>query len=109
MKHIIVVLVLMLLSFSFASAGEIFGTIKEAGKAVPKGTKIEIASTQKTYSAQTDVYGSYRLYVPEKGKCTLKVYVNKQSPSMDIFSYEKSTRCDISLESKNGQYTLKRK
>ena len=76
---------------------------------IPKGTKIEIASSKKTYAAETDTYGSYRLYVPEKGKCTLRVHYNKQSPSIEIFSYDKSTRYDWSLESKDGQYTLKRK
>ncbi len=90
-------------------AGEIYGSLREGGKAVAKGTKIEIVTPKKTYSTQTDAYGSYRLYVVEKGKCTLKVSYKDQTPSFELYSYERSTRYDMSLESKDGKYSLRRK
>jgi hypothetical protein len=109
MRWIIAGSILIAFCGTVGFAGEIFGTIKEGGKPVIKGTKIEIVTAHKTYSAETDNYGSYRFFIPEKGKAALKVTINKQSASIDIFSYEKSTRCDLYLEQKEGRYNLKRK
>ena len=108
-KYSILSLILFLLFTSFTRAGEIFGTLREGGKAVTKEIKVEIVTPKKTYSTVTDTYGSYRLYVLEKGKCTLKVYYKNQTPSFDLYSYDKSTRYDMSLEIKDGKYLLKRK
>src|SRR2546426_12333528 len=109
MKKSGVGLIAVFLWTQVASAGEIFGTVSSGGKPVPKGTRIEVITAQKSYSAVADAYGSYRVFVPEKGKCTLKVEVDKQSPSIEITSYEKSSRCDVRVESKDGHYSLKRK
>ncbi len=102
-------LIPLILFPSITLAGEIFGTLREGGKALKKGIKVEVVTPKKTYTALTDAYGSYRLYVVEKGKCTLKVYYNNQTPSFDVYSYDKSIRYDMSLELKDGTYSLKRK
>ena len=109
MNQSIALIALMLIAGSHSAAGELFGTVKEEGKALPKGVKVEVVSLLKTYSTETDNYGSYRLYIPEKGKCTLKLIHKKQTPTLDIFSYEKSTRYDLLLETKDGKLTLRRK
>src|SRR5258708_35327636 len=98
MKRSVVLLLPADVFDSQALAGEIYGTIKAEAKGVSKGTKLEIVSSKKTYTAETDTYGSYRVYVPEKGKCTFKVHYNKQVPVLEIFSYDKSTRYDLSIE-----------
>jgi hypothetical protein len=108
-KNSVSLLILLLLFSSITFAGEIYGTLREGGKAVTKGIKVEIVTPKKTYSTLTDTYGSYRLYVPEKGKCTFKVYYKSQTPFFDLYSYDKSTRYDMSLETKDGKYLLKRK
>lgn len=108
-KNSVLMLVLFLAFSSITLAGEIFGTLREGGKAVAKGIKVEIVTPKKTYTAVTDAYGSYRLYVPEKGKFTLSVYYKEQKPTFDLYSYDKSTRYDMSLETKEGKYSLKRK
>ena len=105
----ILFLVLCSVFTSVALAGEIFGTLREGPKAVSKGVKVEIVTPSKTYAAATDTFGSYRLYVPEKGKCTLKVYFKNQTVTFDLYSYDKSTRYDMSIETKDGKYILKRK
>ena len=102
-------LFLILLAVSSGLAGEIFGTIKAEGKIVPKGVKVDITSPVKTYSGETDAYGSYRLYVAEKGKCSLTVHFAQKAPSIQIFSYPKSTRYDFTIDKKDTVYTLKRK
>jgi hypothetical protein len=108
-KSPILFLVPFIIFSSMTLAGEMFGTLREGGKAVTKGIKVEIVILEKTYTGETDAYGSYRLFVVEKGKCTFKVYYNKQTPSFEVYSYDKSTRYDMSLETKDGIYLLKRK
>jgi hypothetical protein len=109
LKKTILSLILFLLFSSITLAGEIFGTLREGGKAVAKGIKVEIVTPKKTYSTVTDAYGSYRLFVVEKGKCALNVYYKNQTSSFELYSYDKSTRYDMSLEAKDGKYLLKRK
>ena len=105
----ILLLILCSLFSSVTLAGEIFGTLREHDKGVPKGTKVELVTSTKTYTAATDTFGAYRLYVPDKGKCVLKVYYKDQTASFNLYSYDKSTRYDLSIETKDGKYFLKRK
>ncbi|MBZ5515206.1 MAG: carboxypeptidase-like regulatory domain-containing protein [Acidobacteriia bacterium] len=103
---------LLLLIFglsSLAFAGKIYGSITEGGKPVAPGVKVEVTCGEKSYSAPTDAYGSFKLFVPDKGKCTLKVYYQGQAPSFEISSYEGSVQYDLILEKAGTQYTLRRK
>ena len=109
MKTIALFVVGLLGLGSVCRAGEIYGSISEGGKPVAAGVKVEIVSSAKTYAAETDKFGAYRIFVKEKGKCTLKVTYKSQAPSSDVFSYEKSTRYDWVLDSQNGKLALKRK
>ncbi len=109
MKSTIAVLLALLFCSSPLLAGEVFGTITEGNKPVAAGVKIEIATAGKTYTAQTDKFGSYRVIVKEKGKCTFTVRTRDQSPSTELFSYDRSTRYDWVLETKDGTLTLRRK
>lgn len=104
----IVVLALMLVASS-AIAGEVYGTITDGGKPVAEGLKVEITGSDKVYSGETDKFGSYRVFVKEKGKCTLTVHVKDQAPSAELFSYGKSSRYDWILETKEGKLSLRRK
>src|SRR2546425_2376369 len=99
----------LVLAAAPAVAGEIFGSIKADGKSVGKGAKLEIAAPSKSYGTETDNYGSYRMYVPEKGKCTLTVHYRGQKVSIPVYAYERSTRYDFSVERKDSLYVLKRK
>jgi hypothetical protein len=92
-----------------AVAGEIFGTISDGGKPVPAGTKIEITAAGKTYAGESDKFGSYHVFVNEKGKCTLAVLYKEQKPAADIFSYDRATRYDWNVESSDNKLALKRK
>ena len=103
------VLLALLFSVSFVLAGELFVTITDGSKPVAAGVKVEIVVSGKHYTAETDKFGSYRVVVKEKGRCTLAVHVNGQSPSFNLFSYDKSTRYDWILETKDGKLSLRRK
>ena len=89
-------------------AGEIYGTIKEGDKSVGKGTKVEIKSSAKTYSAVTDEFGNYRVAVAETGKCEFTVHFKDQSVSAEMQSYWNPSRFDWVLEKSRDKYSLKR-
>jgi hypothetical protein len=108
-KRFLQLLLLAILLITISYAGEIFGTFREDGKTVKKGIKVEIISPKKTYSTETDNYGSYRLFVVEKGKCLFKTFYNDKIPTFEVYSYDKSTRYDFIIEKKDTTYTLKRK
>jgi len=109
MKSIGIAIFLLSLSAGSAAAGEIFGTLSEGTKAVDAGVKLEITIAGKTYAGETDKFGSYRVVVKEKGKCTLTAKYKDQSPAFQLVSYDKATRYDLILEAKNGTYSLRRK
>src|SRR3990172_12083899 len=109
MKASIALILLVMFFPSIALPGEIYGIIRESGKSVGQGVRIEITSNNITYSEETDKYGSYRIYVPEKGQCLLKLYYKEQSPVIAIYSYENSLQYDLILVKKDGQYSLRRK
>ncbi len=92
-----------------ARSGEIFGTLTDGNKPVPPGTKVEVTAGGNTYAGETDKFGGYRIFVKEKGKATLKVNYSNQAPTFDVMSFEKGTRYDLVLESKDGKYSLRRK
>ncbi len=108
MKPLICVAFIFCLA-SMAMAGEIFGTILDAGKPVPEGTKIEVAVGGKVFSGATDKLGTYHVFATEKGKGTLTAYYKDQKPSADVLSFEKANRYDFSVETVEGKLALKRK
>ncbi len=102
-------LVFILSLTSTAAAGEIFGTITDAGKPLTEGTKIEVAVAGKTFTGATDKLGTYHVQATEKGKGTLTAYYKGQKPTADIFSFEKATRYDFTVETVDGKLALKRR
>ncbi len=109
MKYLSILALAVLFSASSALAGELFGTISEGGKPVAKGVKVEVTASDKTYSTETDKDGGYRVFVKEKGKCTLTVVYKDQKPTYSAASFDKATRYDLVLAQKDGKYTLGRK
>ena len=109
MKSMNILVLALVLVATRAVAGEVYGTINDAGKPVAEGLKVEISVSGKVYNGETDKFGSYRVFVKEKGKCTLTVHVKDQSPSAELFSYGKSSRYDWILETKEGKLSLRRK
>jgi hypothetical protein len=109
MKRACVLLLLILGITGAAYAGKIYGSVSEGGKPVEQGVKVEVTCGANNYAAQTDAYGAFKLFVPDKGKCALKVYYQGQTPSFEINSYEGSVQFDLILEKQGAQYTLRRK
>ena len=81
MKRASFAVLLMLGLGTLAFGGKIYGSITEGGKAVGQNVKVEVTCGSNTYSAQTDAHGSFELFVPDKGNCTLKVYYQCRRPA----------------------------
>ncbi len=108
---------------SSASAGRIFGDIKLDGKPVAAGIPVEIylaapagsatsavkPAPVRADSTATDKFGSYKLTVKPEGKCTLSLVYEKQTVTLEVFSYKEATRYDLVLEKKDGKLSLRRK
>ena len=92
---------------SVVTAGEIYGSIKEAGKPVKEGIKVEVACGAKAVAGETDKNGAYRLFAQEQGKCTLTVRIGSEAPSIAVHSFEDSARYNLVLEKKDGKYVLR--
>lgn len=117
-RPILFLLLLVCLLPGSANAGRVFGDIKLGGKPIPAGVPIKIARVTgeeakptlvQADSTGTDQYGSYKLMVKEPGKCMLTILYEKQTATLEIFSYKDATRYDLILEKADGKLTLRRK
>ena len=109
MKVVLMFLMITLVFASVAVAGNVYGSITENGKPVGQGVKLEVSCGANKYNAETDANGTFKLFVKDQGKCTLKVGYQGQTPSFEINSFEGSVQYDLVLEKQGTQYTLKRK
>jgi len=107
MRKVFLAMLCLAISCTTALAGEFYGTVKEGGKPIKAATKIEVKCAKGSYSAETDKLGSYRLFVPEQGKCALSVKSSDGSPQMTVHSFEDSTRYNLVLEKKDGKSSLR--
>lgn len=107
MKAVLLLAALAVALPSTALAGEVYGTIKEGGKPVKEGLKVELVCSGKTAAAETDKFGAYRLFAPAEGKCTLTLVVGAERPTVTLQSFEDSARYNLVLERKDGKYTLR--
>jgi hypothetical protein len=101
-----------------AQAGRLFGDVKLDGKPLPAGVPMKIArllpgeakrTSPTADSTATDKFGAYKLMVKEPGKCVLTIVYEKQTATLDVFSYKEATRYDLVLEKKDGALSLRRK
>lgn len=108
MKKVITLILLVLLLPLSVYAAQIYGSLKEDGRAVPAKTKIEVVCNGKTYHGETDSYGAYSINASEKGKCSFKVH-HKGALPYNVYSYDNPVRYDFDLVLQDGQYILLRK
>ncbi len=109
MKIAILSVFVMLMGSGFAFAGNVYGTITEAGKGIGQGSKMEITCGADKYNTETDANGGFKVFVKDQGKCELKLAYQGQTPTFEINSFEGTVQYDLVLEKKGTQYTLRRK
>ena len=107
MRKVFLAMLCLAISYTTALGGEFYGTIKEGGKPVKAATKVEVKCAKGSYSAETDKLGSYRLFVPEQGKCVLSVKSGDAAPQMTVHSFEDTARYNLFLEKKDGKPALR--
>ena len=107
MKALTLSAILLVAAPALVGAGEIYGSIKEGGKPVKEGVKVEVACAGKTVAGETDKNGAYRVFAQDEGKCTLTVRIEGEAPSIAVDSFEDSARYNLVLEKKDGKYVLR--
>jgi len=107
MKVLALCAVILAASSSLAAAGEIYGSITEAGKPVAEGLKVQLVCGADKVVTATDKYGAYRVFAQEEGECTLTLTIGAETPSIAVESFEDSARYNLVLEKKDGKYALR--
>lgn len=94
---------------ALASAGEVFGIVKQSSGVV-EGADVAANCGDKVYGpVKTDKKGSYRLAIGQTGKCTLTVTHGGKSATMNVVSFEDATQTDVVLAvGADGTLTAKR-
>lgn len=111
MKKLTSMILLLIGCAELAIAGQIYGNVKEGNRSVGEGVEISINCASKPIAARTDTYGSYKIYVPNSGKCSLTIlYQNRWSQPFSIYSDQEPVRYDFELlKQPDGTFTLKRR
>ena len=121
LRFILPAILSLFLPLSNAWAGRVFGDIKMDGKPLVAGVPVwiqrpaadekkkDVPPPAKVDSTATDKFGSYKLSVKEEGKCFLTIVYERQTVTLEIFSYKDPTRYDLILEKKDGKLSLRRK
>jgi hypothetical protein len=105
----IICLTIALIFPAILSAGQIYGSISYAGKAVANAP-IEIKCNGAVVNGATAPDGSYRVNVPQQGQCTLTLTSYAGPPSAVVFSYPNPSLYNFELVGPTkGSYTLRRK
>jgi hypothetical protein len=91
-------------------ASQIFGTIRQGGNPLPN-TTIQMSCGGRRHDGSSDQYGSYSVYIPEKGKCSFSLIVNTNTVGpVDVFSYDDPVRADFDvIQDSNGRLVLRRR
>ncbi|HZE89068.1 MAG TPA: hypothetical protein VE404_05940 [Verrucomicrobiae bacterium] len=109
-RKLVLMIAVLSLAGSLASAGEIFGKIVEGAASVGEGASLGVKCGAKAYPAiKTDKSGSYRMVLAESGKCSMTVTYKQLSASVDIASYDDPVQVDLVLELKDGKLAARRK
>ena len=107
MRTLYLAMLCLAISCTTALGGELYGTIKEGGKPIKAATKVEVKCAKGSYRTETDKLGSYRVFVPEQGKCALSVKSGDVAPQVTVHWFEDSTRYNLILENKDGKSSLR--
>jgi len=110
MKSLAVVLLIVLLP-GFATAAQIVGSLKEGDRPIGQGVPVQIQyGNTPVGKGTTDNYGSYNLFVKQKGNCTFSVYYGGAWVSTTVYSYDTAVRYDFDLvRQSDGRYVLRRR
>lgn len=89
--------------FPALTAGQVYGTLRDANGKGIGGIKIVIVSPAKvSYEGQTSPDGSYQIFVKEAGRCEFQAHFTGKSPATaSVFSYADPAKYDFELSDGN--------
>lgn len=81
------------------SAGQIYGTLRDASGKGVAGVQIVIVSPAKTtYEGKTGADGSYQIFVKEAGKCEFQAQLGGKAPATaSVFSYADPSKYEFEV------------
>jgi hypothetical protein len=99
MKRSWLVLFGLICAAPFATAGQVYGTLRDAAGKAMAGVQITIVSpTKAEYEGKTGADGSYQIFVKENGKCELRANVGGKSPAVaSVFSYAEPAKYEFEV------------
>jgi len=90
-------------------AGQIYGSVTEGGRGVA-GAVIEIDCAGAVTRGSTASDGSYRVNVPQQGRCMFTLAIQRQRGSVVVFSYPNPSQYDFEVGRRpDGSLELKRR
>ena len=92
-------LVGILLGSQLVTAGQVYGTLRDAGGKGVAGIAITIVAPNKAqYEGKTGADGSYQIFVKETGKCELQANLGGKAPATaSVFSYADPSKYDFEV------------
>jgi Carboxypeptidase regulatory-like domain len=81
------------------TAGQIYGTVRDANGKGMAGVQIVIVSPAKTtYEGKTGPDGSYQIFVKENGRCEFQARLEGKAPATaSVFSYADPSKYEFEL------------
>ena len=81
------------------TAGQVYGTLRDANGKGMAGIQIVIVSPAKTsYEGKTGPDGSYQIFVKETGRCEFQAHVSGNAPATaNVFSYADPAKYEFEL------------
>lgn len=98
MRHFVLALGGLVGCASFLTAGQVYGTVRDAGGKPVAGLKIVIVSPAKTtYEGKTAADGSYQIFVKETGRCEFQAHQANPPATVNVFSYADPAKYELEL------------
>jgi len=91
------------------SAGQIYGSVTTGGRAIARvGVAVSCGGAVTTGVTADD--GSYRMNIPQQGRCRFEIPNYQGRPSADVFSHPNPAQYDFDLVRRpDGSYELRRR
>jgi len=90
-----------------AQGGQIYGSLTSAGKAAA-GAAITVSCAGAESKTATGPDGTYRVTIPQQGRCTVSLPGFAGTPSVVVFSLDKPALYDLEASKRpDGNYDLK--
>jgi len=106
-KMLLIAIILLFPSIAFSGGGQIYGTITAPAKSQ---MQIQVRCQNLVQTAYTDTNGSYRLFVPAPGECSIQVlYHNKWTIEHPIYISGNPIRYNFQIVPTGNDYVLIRR